>query len=127
MGIRVVVTGGRHYADREAIYAILDALDAQYGIDELAHGACPYGGADILAEDWAKAREVPYRGYPAKFKRTGQKSAGPLRNIFMLDDFKPDLVVALPGGTGTAHCCSVAIQRDIRVTGPGQPARVAGA
>lgn len=30
------------------------------------------------------------------------KAAGPIRNQLMLDDFKPDLVVAFPGGKGTA-------------------------
>ena len=64
------------------------------------HGACPYGGADILAEDWAKSREVPYYGMPARFKLSGRR-AGPDRNARMLKT-NPDLVLAFPGGTGTA-------------------------
>lgn len=34
------------------------------------------------------------------------KAAGPMRNQKMLDEYKPDLVVALPGGRGTADMVS---------------------
>ena len=107
---RVLVTGGRDYADRSAVYRALDSLD----VTELAHGACPYGGADILAEDWAKSREVPYRGYPARFKSDGRR-AGPERNARQLDDFKPDVLLAFPGGRGTANCVAQAEARGITV------------
>lgn len=103
MSIRIVVTGGRYYDNRALVYATLDELHETKSIAELAHGACPYGGADILAEDWAKSREISYRGYPAKFKTHG-KAAGPERNRYMLTDFKPDLVVGFPGDRGTDNC-----------------------
>lgn len=44
---------------------------------------------------------VKYVGYPAEWEAHG-KAAGPIRNAHMLSDFKPDLVVAFPGGRGTA-------------------------
>jgi len=34
--------------------------------------------------------------------RTHGKAAGPIRNQQMLDEGRPHLVVAFPGGTGTA-------------------------
>jgi hypothetical protein len=37
----------------------------------------------------------------AEWERLGRK-AGPIRNQRMLEEGKPDLVVAFPGGTGTA-------------------------
>lgn len=108
----VLVTGGRDYNNSHVVNAALDALlDV---IEVLATGACPYGGADLLAENWAKAREVNYRGYPAPFKTIG-RSAGPRRNLSMLADFKPDLVVAFPGGRGTTHCVAAAQQLGIEV------------
>lgn len=99
---RIVVTGGRDYANRALVYSTLDHLHATLDITQLMHGACPYGGADILAEDWAKSREVTYVGIPALFKQFG-KLAGPARNRRMMRT-KPDLVVAFPGGRGTANC-----------------------
>lgn len=114
MSIRIVVTGGRDYANGAQLFGVLDQLHASVTIAELAHGACPYGGADILAEDWAKSREIAYRGYPAPFKTIG-KAAGPSRNRLMLMQFKPDRVVAFPGGRGTANCISWAHIADIFV------------
>lgn len=110
--IRVIVTGGRFYDKRKHVYDVLDSLMPIY---LLGHGACPYGGADILAEEWAKSREIWYQGFPAAFGTEG-KSAGPMRNRLMIAAFAPDLVVAFPGGTGTADCVMVARAAGIKVT-----------
>lgn len=96
--MRVLVTGGRHFDNVVLVNTTLDAID----VSILGHGACPYGGADILAENWAKSREIDYQGFPAKFNRDG-RMAGPQRNQCMLATFKPDLVVAFKGGRGTAN------------------------
>ena len=114
--MRIVVTGGRDYENVGLIWAVLDTIHESTPIDLLAHGACHLGGADIHAENWAKSREVPYMGIPAKFK-TGKKgkAEGMIRNGRMLDLVKPDLVVAFPGGNGTAGCIKEAIKREIKV------------
>jgi hypothetical protein len=44
---------------------------------------------------------VPIDVYVAQWKKHG-RAAGPIRNQRMLDKGKPDLVVAFPGGRGTA-------------------------
>ena len=112
--MKVVVTGGRDYDNKRVVWTVLDDLHRKYDFTLLVTGACPYGGADLLAEQWAKENEVDYRGYPAKFKRTG-KSAGPIRNKRMLSEVLPDLVVAFPGGTGTNGTVNLAIGMDIPV------------
>ncbi len=111
--MRVLVCGGRDYKNRAKVFATLDGLNRETPILLLIHGACPYGGADLLAEDWAKRREVPYYGLPAKFAAIGRK-AGPIRNQKMLC-LKPDLVVAFPGGTGTAGMVTLARSVGIEV------------
>jgi hypothetical protein len=60
-------------------------------------------GADTLAVQEARARKppIPVRVYPADWRRHG-KAAGPIRNQQMLDEGAPDLVLAFPGGGGTA-------------------------
>lgn len=58
-------------------------------------------GADTAIIDWCVVNWLPCTEYLADWKRYG-KRAGPIRNQQMLDEGKPDLVIAFPGGTGTA-------------------------
>jgi hypothetical protein len=107
----VVVTGGRDYADAERVAWALDGLRSAYGLDRLAHGAA--AGADTLAAEWAIRAKIgnlhPYPADWAGFARAGRKNgAGPARNRAMLEAERPDLVVAFPGGAGTADCCRTA-------------------
>jgi predicted Rossmann-fold nucleotide-binding protein len=106
--VKVVVTGGRDFADAERLEQVLSEL----GITHLATGGAK--GADELAERWARKHSVPCVVYHAEWTRHG-KRAGILRNIEMLKDFVPEAVVAFPGGKGTAHCVSEAQRRGISV------------
>ena len=96
---RVLVCGGRDYADRDQLYRILDAAHLANQIICLIHGAAR--GADALAADWALDRDVLCTAYPADWDGDGG-AAGPIRNQKMLDLGKPHLVIAFPGGRGTA-------------------------
>ena len=67
-------------------------------------------GADEVAQDWAIVNWCQFETYPVtpeEWARLGKK-AGPLRNARMLAEGKPDLVLAFPGGTGTADMVSKA-------------------
>lgn len=57
-------------------------------------------GADTMALDWAVVNWCQFEEYPAQWKLYGRK-AGPIRNQQMIDEGKPNLVVAFPGGVGT--------------------------
>lgn len=98
-GLRVLVCGGRRFDDRSRLFAFLDKLHAIREISLVIHGDAP--GADRLGEAWAKHREVPYVGVPARWSTEDYK-AGPLRNGRMLNDWQPSVVIAFPGGRGTA-------------------------
>jgi predicted Rossmann-fold nucleotide-binding protein len=102
---RVLVCGGRNYEDRDALYAALDQLHSEHRFSVVIAGGAR--GADTLAADWAKERGIPTEIYMAEWNRLGRK-AGPIRNRRMLDEGKPDLVVAFPGGTGTAGMAALA-------------------
>jgi hypothetical protein len=52
--------------------------------------------------------------FPAQWDRYGE-AAGPIRNAWMLEFGKPDLVVAFPGGRGTADMISKARKAGIEV------------
>jgi hypothetical protein len=96
--MRVLVTGGRDFGDRKLLFETLDRLHATHVFSVLIHGDA--SGADRLAGEWAVARGVQVEAHPADWKKHG-RAAGPIRNTQMLDE-KPDLLVAFPGGRGTA-------------------------
>lgn len=114
---RVLVCGGRDFgtpAERDQLMRLLDRLFCPvYPADEegragtwvpapglvIIHGdGC---GADTCAADWATSNWVQTREFPADWAAYG-RSAGPRRNQRMLDEGKPHLVIAFPGGAGTA-------------------------
>jgi hypothetical protein len=101
-GARIIVCGGREYADRVVIYTVLDLLAPR----EIAQGEA--NGADSLAKAWAAERGVPCARFPALWNIEG-KSAGPKRNRRMFAGFEPDGTVSFPGGRGTADMENVTI------------------
>ena len=98
-GFRLLVCGGRDYADRERVWSVLDRVNAKRPLGVVIHGAAR--GADTLAGEWAEEREVEVWRFPAKWGEDG-RGAGHKRNQAMLDVGKPEGVVAFPGGAGTA-------------------------
>lgn len=111
--MRLLVCGGRNYTDRSRVYnEIAIAINwVSYGNCDndswlpakgtvIISGGAP--GADQLAADWAAIHFVPLEEYIAAWELYG-KAAGPIRNAQMLEQGKPDLVLAFPGGKGTAN------------------------
>ena len=97
--MRVLVTGGRNYDDRDRLFAVLDKLHEEAGIDFIIEGGAK--GADALAALWADFNDVGRERFEADWENQGS-FAGPARNKRMLDEGQPDLVIAFPGGRGTA-------------------------
>lgn len=96
--MRALVCGGRDYTDREMIWYHLDFFGPPE-ITEVISGMAR--GADTIAAEWALRFKFPLHKFYADWERDG-KAAGPIRNQRMLDEGKPDLVIAFPGGRGTA-------------------------
>jgi len=117
--MRILVCGGRDYVDRARVFKELDALTIDDGDmmprngTVISHGACPTG-ADRWADEWAIVNRVPVQAYPADWGKH-QRAAGPIRNSEMLRDFKPDVVVVLPGGRGTNDMWKKAMRAGVRV------------
>ena len=115
---RILVCGGRDYADAKAVNDILDnivenihAMASGQSV-RLIHGAAR--GADSLAAAWASARGIAATAYPAKWDLYG-RSAGFVRNTQMLEEGQPHLVVAFPGGAGTAMMIRIARSAGVTV------------
>jgi predicted Rossmann-fold nucleotide-binding protein len=96
---RIVVTGGRDYADRHAVARALDAVQRKHGIALLIEGGAK--GADRLCAEWARDNSVPAQRFAANWSAYG-KGAGHIRNQQMIDEGRPDAAIAFPGGRGTA-------------------------
>jgi len=107
--MRILVCGGRNLDDYDLVRRTLESLFPP-ATDDMAtwlppadtviiHGGA--AGADDLADQWAVVNWVSVEEFKADWKLHG-RAAGPIRNQRMLDEGKPDLVVAFPGGRGTA-------------------------
>ena len=83
--MRVLVTGGRNFADRDQLFEVFDNLHADTPITLIIEGGAY--GADRLSRDWAKARGVPFQTYEADWPNEGN----------------PEICVAFAGGIGTAN------------------------
>ena len=111
--MRVIVCGGRTFSDKDFLWAVLDQMHSGSNpISAVLHGAAH--GADELAAQWADARGIYQQGYEADWS-TKTKWAGPLRNRLMLSYGFPDLVIAFPGGKGTADMVRQARKRGVEV------------
>jgi len=115
----VLICGGRNYgrvpmgcppdqlaayqarASKEAfiLFETLDQLHRERRFRKVIDGAAP--GADRLAHYWATKKGLPTKRFRADWRLHG-RAAGPIRNMKMLAEGQPDLVIAFPGGDGTA-------------------------
>lgn len=114
--MRLLVCGGRDFEDTEHAYAVLDRLHRQQGIDVLIEGNAR--GADRIAGYWARRNGVTNLKFPADWDKHG-KAAGAIRNQQMIEEGRPDMVLAFPGGRGTAdmtrraRAAGITIQHEI--------------
>lgn len=98
--MRVIVCGGRDFRSPAKVWRELDKIHAEIGITALMQGGAR--GVDTFAREWAATKlgikrfvcEADWAAYGL--------SAGPRRNARMLE-WKPDFVIAFPGGRGTAN------------------------
>ena len=109
--LTIIVCGSRdmmYHKDpfyREQIFSALDMYHKICPIQFLAEGG--QTGIDTAAREWAQKNGVPGKSFFADWTQYG-RSAGPIRNKKMLTEIQPNLVVAFPGGIGTASMKALA-------------------
>lgn len=126
--MRILVCGGRNYDDRERVHEILDEITNEDEETVIIHGGA--NGADLFAAQWAKENNVTVLPFHAdwddlttppifvKINKHGKQYnalAGFVRNQRMVDEGRPDLVLAFPGGKGTADMIERAEKAGIKV------------
>jgi predicted Rossmann-fold nucleotide-binding protein len=110
--MRILVCGGRDYQNADVIGKAL--ANAAPGKHTLVHGACR--GADSIAAEIAKARGWRIEPRYPDTARYGSPRAFHIRNQEMVDA-GADLLIAFPGGNGTADCVRRAKRAGIPVQG----------
>ena len=110
--MRVLVCGGRNYRDHVRVGSVLNKLHDEAGISLIIQGGAR--GADEMAFAWARANGVEEIQFDADWEAHGS-FAGPMRNKRMLDEGRPDLVIAFPGGRGTADMVRKARKAGVEV------------
>lgn len=113
---RVLVCGGRDYDNRERLRRTLDAaLEAVQSAGKVAviiHGNAR--GVDLLADQYARERSLKVIPFPADWNLHGRR-AGPIRNIKMLTESQPHVIIAFKGGNGTAHMMKIGREAGVPV------------
>lgn len=110
--MRVLICAGRFYADTKNMARILDLYSQSHPIKVVIHSGHQSSGGVI--ESWAREADVHVVRYPANWAMHG-KYAEIRRNLFMLEDSKPDVILAFPGGEDTADCIRQARKAGIAV------------
>jgi len=109
--MKILICGGRNFYKysllRETLTKILDDIWHEHEDTEITFIQGGASGADFLAKvfaldemGWLNSPKVLHQEFLADWKTHG-RAAGMIRNQEMLDEGKPDLVVAFPGGSGT--------------------------
>lgn len=110
---RVIICGGRDFSDVDLLASTFKRLHEEKRILYVWHGNA--SGADSVADAWIRANypDVKVFPVPAQWKKHG-RAAGPIRNRVMLGN-DVDLVIAFPGGKGTADMVKAATERGVEV------------
>lgn len=107
---RILICGDRHWTD----YQMISDIIAWRRPSLIIEGGAT--GADSCAREAAQAQNIPYLEFRAKWESYG-KAAGPIRNQEMLDEGKPDMVIAfhddLENSKGTKDMIRRAKKADI--------------
>lgn len=125
---RVLICGGRDYSDWQHMFAVLSALHEKHRFSLVIEGGA--SGADAGGRAFGERAGIPVSTFKARWsdlshsdavirtRRDGSKydaKAGHRRNQLMLDDGRPDLVVAFPGGKGTADMANRATAAGVKL------------
>lgn len=113
--IKLLVCGGRDFNNATFLDAAMSQARELLGFTAVIHGGAR--GADRMAAIWARERGLLAIQFLADWRRHGI-AAGPCRNQRMLDEGRPDAVLAFPGGAGTGDMIRRALNAELPVYRP---------
>lgn len=101
--MRVLIFGGRDLDENKCLNWLLKNIeieDISLVISGLARGA------DTAGKKYAIKKGLTLLKFPADWDRYKDR-AGPIRNMQMYVEGKPDLAISFPGGTGTQNMLGI--------------------
>lgn len=113
--MRVLVCGGRDFGHPNTLEEDFIRLTLYQNLsykDVIIEGEAR--GVDLAARRFAEEHGLAFEAYPADWDKHG-KAAGFIRNKEMLTKGKPDIVIAFPGGRGTAMMVELAKKAGVKV------------
>ncbi len=108
----VAVTGGRDWNDPRFVSQSLMAFNDARPITELHEGGAE--GWDGWCRQWARNHGIQVITYWANWEKHG-KAAGHIRNGLILTKSGAQVLLAGPGGKGTANMISQAEKRGLEI------------
>lgn len=110
--MRVAVVGSRFFTDYNYVKSALDVISELNEITVIISGGAK--GADSLGERYARENSIEFVLFAADWNKHG-KAAGPIRNKQLIEEGKPQLVVAFDPGKGTMNTVGHAERNNIEV------------
>lgn len=114
--MRILVCGDRNWTKKRVIYNVLKFMQIVTNLECIIEGEAR--GADKLSRICAEQLGIKVIKFPANWKKYG-KAAGSIRNMQMLKEGKPNIVLAfhnnIEQSKGTKHMVSIARKNGIRV------------
>ena len=111
MSERVLICGDRYWDDYNTIVQALSKIQQEKGVEVVIEGEAD--GADSMGRQAAIQLGIPVLKFPADWRRYAH-NAGPMRNIQMLQEGRPTLVLAfhnyIENSKGTKHMVNAARQ-----------------
>lgn len=89
--MRLLICGDRNWTDKEKIKSVIKVMLDRHGSITVIQGEAR--GADRLAKEAALELGCEVLSFPANWTKHGQ-AAGPIRNQQMLEEGKPEYVIA---------------------------------
>jgi len=111
--MRYLICGDRNWTNFKVIDTFLDGLTEG---DVIIEGDC--SGADKISGYLARKRGFEVIPVRAKWKEFGSKKAGPIRNQYMLDEYKPNTVIAFHNDIANSHGTKDMISRALKAKLP---------
>ena len=110
--MKVLVCGGSSYRDKATVFDELDKLHGHHPVSLIINGGAR--GADYCSSQWAKESDIPLRVFKADWQQFGDQAVFVL-NGAMIEEAKPELILAFPGGDVTTDMVKRAEQVGITV------------
>jgi hypothetical protein len=110
--MRIIVCGARNFPHLDVVDGELTKINMRNLLTTVIHGCSGALGSEV--DRWARSYGIPIVHYPHNWEYHGKKGEQ-VRNAFMLEDARPDLVVAFPGGCHTADLVRRAVNIGVAV------------